>query len=215
TPIVAGVVVLVVGAAVGAALVDGGDDAPASATASTARAAAGSTAPAIGTVLRLPRPAAGTFPGTLFWDAADCSTGSLDLANGAAGTGRRVHACSIGMAPGGGAIAFTSGTGLGGPLRVLVRATGREHRGPSRGGSTAVAADGRVATCGAAQVVEQRPDGARRTVPGCSPAYTAAGLIRIAADQREAVDDHGRVVVPAGEGTLRLLAANGDAVAAL
>jgi hypothetical protein len=103
----------------------------------------------------------------------------------------------------------------GGELRVLVRRSGREHRGPARGGSTVVAGDGRVATCAAAAVLEQAPDGARRTLPGCSPAYAASGLIRIAPDERTAVDDRGRVVVPAGDGTLRLLAANGDAVATL
>jgi hypothetical protein len=216
TPLVAGVVVVVVGAAVGASLADGGGDSAGRATGATTTTSTTLTAPAIGTVLRLPRPTAGAFGGTLFWDAADCSTGSLDLATGRAAAGLPRRACSILTAAGGGALAFTTESQpTGGALRVLVRSTGREHGGPARGGATAIAGDGRVATCGAAQVVEQRPDGSTRTVPGCSPAYSSAGLIRVSPDQREAVDDRGRVVVPAGKGTLRLLAANGDAVATL
>jgi hypothetical protein len=216
TPLVAGVVVVVVGAAVAASLADDGGGAQKPAEATTTHATATATGAAIGSVLRLPRPAAGTFAGTLFWDATDCTTGSLDLATGRAATGLPRRACGIWTAPGGGAMAFTDASRPGaGSLQVLVRDSGQVHPGPSRGGSTAVARDGRVATCGAARVLEQRADGSTRTLPGCSPAYTAGGLIRITPDEREAVDDRGRVVVPAGEGTLRLLAANGDAVAAL
>ena len=219
TPLVAGVVVLVAAAAVGASLADGGGrpgGAPAAAGTVTATTAATAVDSVIGAVLRLPRPAPGAFAGTLYWDAPDCSTGSLDLATGAAAAGLPARACSIYSAPGGGALAYTAQSRPGAArLSVLVRATGREHDGPVRGGSTAVSGDGHVATCGAQQVLEQAPDGATRTVPGCAPACAATGCCGSRRTRRRAVDDGGGTVIPPGNGTLRMLAADGDAIATL
>src|SRR3954469_10848896 len=150
TPLVAGVVVLVVGAAVGASLADAGEGGVSSAPDSTTAAASTSAAPELGGVLRLPAPAAGAFSGTLLWNRIDCSTGTLDLATGAAAAGLPARACSIWPAAGGGALAFTDDARPGAAgLQVLVRTSGRLATGPARGGATAVAGDGTVATCGA------------------------------------------------------------------
>ncbi len=215
TPLVAGVVVLVAGAAVGASLSgeEGGTSRPASAT--TTAAATTLVDTGIGSALRLPPPAPGAFQGTLVWNAIDCATGTLDLATGAAAPGLPERACTLWSATDGGALAFTDDARPGATaLRVLVRATGRTHDGPGRGGTTAIAGDGTVATCGAGQVVEQRPDGVARTLPGCGPAYAGGRLVRISADERRVVDDRDRTVVPATSRSIRLLAAAGDHVAA-
>ena len=215
TPLVAGVVVLVVVAAVGASLADDGGS-PATPAAATTAVATQTLADAeLGGALRLPPPAPGAFSGTLLWNRIDCSTGTLDLATGAAATDLPARACGLWPATDGGALAFTDDARPGATaLRVLVRATGRSHDGPARGGSTAVAGDGRVATCGASKVLEQGPDGSPRTLPGCGPAYAGGRLLRISADERRVVDDRDRTVVPAASGSIRLLAAAGDEVAA-
>ena len=214
TPLVAAVVVLVAGAAVGASLTGGADGTSQPGRSATTEAATTRANPGLGSALRLPPPAPRAFRGTLLWNTIDCSTGTLDLATGAAATGLPVRACSMWSATDGGALAFTDDARPGATaLRVLVRATGRSHDGPARGGTTAVAGDGTVATCGASKVLEQGPDGAARTLPGCGPAYAASRLLRIAASERRVVDDRDRTVVPAASGSIRLLAAAGDDVA--
>ena len=158
TPLVAGVVVLVAGAAVGASLSgeDGGTSQPVSPT--TTEATTTLADPGLGGVLRLPAPTPGTFAGTLVWNRIDCSTGTLDLATGAAAAGLPGRACSMWAAADGGALAFTGDPRPGTTtMQVLVRATGDVLDGPARGGTTAVAGDGSVATCGASRVLEQRP----------------------------------------------------------
>lgn len=214
TPLVAAVVVLVAGAAVGASL--SGEESSTSQPVSPTTTEAVTTLadPGLGGVLRLPAPAPGTFAGTLVWNRNDCSTGTLDLATGAAAAGLPDRACTLWSAADGEALAFTQESRPGArELRVLVRATGAIHDGPAPGGAVAIAGDGTVATCGAGQVLEQGPDGAARTLPGCGPAYAGERLLRIAADERRVVDDRDRTVVPAGVGSIGLLAAAGDQVA--
>ena len=207
---------LVVGAAVGASLADDGGGSRASSATTAATAVTTLADTGLGGVLRLPPPAPRAFSGTLVWNRIDCTTGTLDLATGATAEGLPARACSMWPAADGRALAFTRDARPGATaLRVLVRQTGRVMAGPARGGTTAVAGDGTVATCGASQVLEQRPDGARSTLPGCGPAYLAGRLVRITSDEQRAVDDRGRTVVPASKGTIRLLAAAGNQVAVL
>ena len=49
----------------------------------------------------------GAFSGTLLWNRIDCSTGTLDLATGAAAAGLRREPAACGRPPDGGALAFT------------------------------------------------------------------------------------------------------------
>ena len=154
TPLVASVVVLVVGAALGASLADDGGRSRGAAPPTTTTAATALADADIGGVLRLPAPTPGEFAGTLLWDQVDCATGTLDLATGAAAPGLPARACSIWSATDGAALAYTGDAQPGATaLRVLVRRTGRIHDGPARGGATAVAGDGTVATCGASRVL--------------------------------------------------------------
>ncbi len=214
TPLVAGVVVLVAGAAVGASLSGegGGTSQPVSPT--TTETATVLADPDVGSVLRLPAPAPGAFAGTLVWNSIDCSTGTLDLATGAAAVGLPERACTLWAATDGGALAFTSDAApRARALRVLVRSGGSVHDGPAPGGATAISGDGTVATCGASKVLEQAPGGAARTLPGCRPAYASGRLLRITTDERRVVDDLDRTVVPAGVGSIHVLGATGDQVA--
>ncbi len=214
TPLVAAVALIVVGAAVAASLADGrGDGARPGPATSTAPAPTLADA-GIGGVLRLPPPAPGRFAGSLIWTAVDCSARTLDLATGTPAPGLPRTACDLWPSADGRAMAYSVDARAGATrLEVLLRETGDTVPGPVRGGATAVAGDGTVATCGASEVLEKRFDGAARTLPGCGPAFGAGGLVRITVDARRAVDDRGRTVVPAGVGTIRLLAAAGDAIA--
>src|SRR4051794_433725 len=107
TPLVAGVVVLVVGAAVGASLADDGSSGTPAQPATADAAAPTTTGPGLGRVLRLQAPAPGAFSGTLLWNRIDCSTGTLDLSTGTAARGLPARACSMWSAADGRALAFT------------------------------------------------------------------------------------------------------------